>query len=461
MSPERSRNIMDELRGIVGPRVSNSPAELCCYSCDASQVYGLPEYVVRPLTTEEVSRILSLAYKYEIPVTARGAGTGLAGGAVPLRGGMVLDMSGMNKILEIDVENLQVHVEPGVVVEHLNRALKPHGFFFPPNPGSSSVCTIGGLISNNGSGMRCVKYGTTKSYVLDLEVVLADGKVIRTGSRVLKSSAGYDLTRLMVGAEGTLGIITAARLRIVPIPRRRRLVMASFESSELAGMAVVKTFSAGIVPSACEIMDSTTVKVLRRCDPNIVLPDGDVILFEVDGTDLSTSEDARRISEACAGLAQSIRIASDEREMSEIWAARELVGAAISRLDPSKSRVYVGEDVGVPMKEIPNLMRKVQEISDSTGIPAMKYGHIGDGNLHVAWFIDVSSEDEWTRLRRAADMIHRAAIELGGTVSSEHGIGGSRAEYMEMQWGPALDIMRAIKRALDPKGILNPGKLGL
>ncbi len=453
--------LIDDLRDIVGPRVSDSPAELSCYSCDASQVSGMPDYVVRPLTADEVSRVIRVAYENDIPVTARGAGTGLAGGAVPLRGGIVLDMSGMHRILDIDVRNLQVHLEPGVVVEELNRALKPYGFFFPPNPGSSSVCTIGGLISNNGSGMRCVKYGTTRNYVLDLEVVLADGSIIRTGSKVLKSSAGYDLTRLMVGSEGTLGIITAARLRIVPLPKRRRLVMASFDSAELAGEAVVNIFSAGIVPSACEILDRVTVKVLRRCDPKIVFPEGDIILFEVDGTEISTAEEVKRISDVCAPCARNIRIASDNKEMSEIWAARELVGAAISRLDPSKSRVYVGEDVGVPMKEIPNLMRRVQEISNITGIPAMKYGHIGDGNLHVAWFIDVTNEDEWKRLEKAADMIHRCAIELGGTVSSEHGIGGSRAAYMELQWGRALDVMRAIKRALDPKNILNPGKLGL
>jgi glycolate oxidase len=371
-------------------------------------------------------------------------------------------MSGMNRILEIDVENLQVIVEPGVVQERLNSALKPYGFFFPPDPGSSAMCTIGGMISYNSSGMRCVKYGTTRSYVLDLEVVLADGRIIHTGSKVLKSAAGYDLTRLFVGSEGTLGVITRVGLKIVPLPAARRLVMASFPDAETAGEAVAKVFSGGITPSACEILDRMTLQVLKRCDPNLALPDeGDVILFEVDGTEVSTEEEARRIEAICGPTALSTEIASGKKEMDAIWAARRLVGAAISRLDPKKSRVYVGEDVGVPISRVPALIKKVQQILAKADLPAMKYGHIGDGNLHVAFFIDVMNEDSWERLFQAADKIHKAAIDLGGTVSSEHGIGLARARYLPEQVGDVLDVMRTIKKALDPKGILNPGKMCL
>ena len=456
------RDISEDLRKIVGERISDSLTERCCYASDASQVRGMPDYVVRPKSASEVSSILRLCNDLEIPVTARGAGTGLAGGAVPAKGGIVLDMSGMNRIIEIDIENQQVIVEPGVVQERLNQALKPYGFFFPPDPGSSAVCTIGGMISYNSSGMRCVKYGTTRNYILDLEVVLSDGRIIKTGSKMLKSAAGYDLTRLFVGSEGTLGIITEAGLKIVPRPLSRRLVVASFDNAEIAGMAVVKVFSSGITPSACEILDRTTLKVLKRCDPNLALPnEGDVILFEVDGTESSTAEDVKRIAETCTSLAKNIQIASSLSDMDAIWAARKLVGAAVSRIDPTKTRIYVAEDVGVPIKEIPALIKRIQEISNEFDLPAMKYGHIGDGNLHVALFIDVMDEDQWDRLRKAADRIHRMAIELGGTVSSEHGIGLARAEYMADQVGPALDVMRAIKKALDPKGILNPGKMGL
>ena len=248
----------------------------------------MPDYVVRPKSVDEVSRIVRLAYENDIPVTARGAGTGLAGGAVPVRGGIVLDMSGMNRILEIDIDNIQVVVEPGIVQDALNEALKPYGFFFPPNPGSSAMCTIGGMIAYNASGMRCVKYGTTRNYVRDLEVVLADGTIIHTGSKMLKSAAGYDLTQLIIGSEGTLGIVTKASLKIAPLPKTRKLVIASFENAEIAGKAVVKTFSNGVIPSACEILDRITLQVLKRCDPKLVLPsEGDVLLFEVDGTENS------------------------------------------------------------------------------------------------------------------------------------------------------------------------------
>ena len=453
--------VLEDLRQIVGDRVTASPTELYCYSSDASLVGGMPDYVVLPKSTTEVAQILCLASEFEVSVTARGAGTGLAGGAVPVKGGIVLDMSGMNRIIEIDDDNLLVVVEPGIVLDKLNEALEPHGFFFPPDPGSSAMCTIGGLISNNGSGMRCVKYGTCRNYVLDLEVVLADGHIINTGSKMLKSSAGYDLTRLMIGAEGTLGVITEIVLKIIPLPETRKLVIASFETAETAGKAVIKTFSSGIIPSACEILDRTTIQVLKLCDPDLLIPDGDVVLFEVDGTMSSVDESAQRIVDVCATLASSIRIASGKSEMDEIWAARRLVGAAVSRLDPAKSRVYVGEDAGVPLKQIPNLIKRVQEISDEFDVPAMKYGHIGDGNLHVALFIDVMDKSQWKRLMHAADKIHRAAIDLGGTVSCEHGIGRAKAQYMDDQCGPALDTMRAIKAALDPKDILNPGKLGL
>jgi glycolate oxidase len=456
------KDILEDLKNIAGARATASPSELCCYASDASLVQGMPDYIVRPMSAQEVSRILCLCSEQGIPVTPRGAGTGLSGGASPVKGGVVLDMSGMNRILEIDIENLQVIVEPGVVQERLNSALKPYGFFFPPDPGSSAMCTIGGMISYNSSGMRCVKYGTTRCYVLDLEVVLADGRIIHTGSKVLKSAAGYDLTRLFVGSEGTLGVITRAGLKIVPLPAARRLVMASFPDAETAGESVIKVFSCGITPSACEILDRITVQVLRQCDPNLVLPDdGDVILFEVDGTEASTGDEARRIEEICACSALSTKTASSQKEMDAIWAARRLVGAAVSRLDPEKSRVYVGEDVGVPISKIPTLIKRVQQISAEADLPAMKYGHIGDGNLHVAFFIDVMDEDQWDRLCRAADRIHRTAIELGGTVSSEHGIGLARAKYMPEQVGVALDVMRTIKKALDPKGILNPGKMGL
>ena len=456
-------NLIKTMQEIVGiDRATDAPVQLYCYSSDASQIRGTPDCVVRPQDTEQVSRIMRFANEHDIPVTARGAGTGLAGGAVALEGGIVLDLSGMDRILDIDIKNLQVAVEPGIIHSKLNEALEAEGFFFPPDPGSSAMCTIGGLIANNGSGMRSVKYGTTKSYVLDLEVVMADGSVINTGSKTLKSSAGYDLTRLMVGSEGTLGVITKAVLKILPLPKARTVVLASFETPELAGEAVVKTLSAGVIPSACEILDRTTVEVLNAYDPNISIPNaGATILFELDGTQSSVVEESETVESVCNPLASGIRIAADRDEMEEIWSARRLVGAAISRIDPNRTRVYVGEDIGVPIKEIPRMLKLVQSISEEFDLLIMTYGHIGDGNLHTGMCIDMLDNGQWERLNLAADKIHKTAIMLGGTVSAEHGIGSARSEYMRLERGGALDVMILIKRALDPKGILNPGKLGV
>lgn len=455
--------LLNRLKEIVGDKnVSNSASDICCYSSDASRVKGRPEYVVRPHNSEQVSKIVKLASENEMPVVARGAASGLAGGAVPVRGGIVLDMSGMDEIIDIDIDNLQVTIGPGVVHSRLNETLKPHGFFFPPDPGSTAMCTLAGLIANNGSGMRSVKYGTTKRYVLDLEVVLADGSIIRTGSRTLKMASGYDLTSLMVGSEGTLGIITEAVLKIYPLPRARLVILLSFDSAEKAGGAVVRILSSGTIPSACEILDSTTIRALKSYDPSLDISDaGAILMVEVDGSEGAVSEASEMVKKVCEGIADDIRAAKDEQESDRIWAGRRIVGAAISRLDPLRNRVYVGEDVGVPIKKIPEMIENVHRISDEVGIPIMIYGHIGDGNLHTGMSIDMLSEEEWDKLHRAADLIYRKAIELGGTVSAEHGIGGARSNYMELEHPTSLPVMSLIKKALDPKGILNPGKLGL
>ncbi|MBN2111142.1 MAG: FAD-binding protein [Methanosarcinaceae archaeon] len=455
--------LLEKLQGIAGKsRVSTSTADLYCYSCDASQIRGLPDFVIRPDTTEQVSEIVKLAHDNDIPVTPRGAGTGLSGGAVPVEGGIVLDMSSMDAVLELDLDNLQVVVEPGIVQEKLNAYLEPYGFFFPPDPGSSAMCTLGGLIANNGSGMRSVKYGTTRNYVLALEVVLADGTVINTGSKTMKSVAGYSLTDLFVGSEGTLGIITKATLKVRALPGERSVLLASFENPELAGRAVVKVLSSGIIPSACEILDSDIIKAINAYDPRIGLPQaGAILLFEVDGTENSVLEGIAMIEDACKSLAINIRTAANKEEREEIWAARRLVGAAVSRLDPMRTRVYVGEDIGVPIKEIPRMLHKVREISEEFDLPIMTYGHIGDGNLHTGMCIDVLEDREWEKLNNAADKIHRTAIGIGGTVTAEHGVGSARVDYLEMELGKALEVMITIKKALDPKGILNPGKMGV
>ncbi len=457
-------DILAKLQNIVTPsRISNDPAELYCYSSDASYIKGTPDYVVMPCTTAEVSEIVKLAQKHHIPIVARGAGTGLAGGAVPLCGGIVLDMSRMNRILDIDIRNLQVLVEPGLIHADLNRALEPLCFFFPPDPGSSEMCTLGGLIANRGSGMRSVKYGTVTDYVLDLEVVMPDGAIIWTGGRVMKSASGYDLTALMVGSEGTLGIITRARLKIHPLPEARAAVLAHFNELEAAGRTVSAIMEKGIVPSACELMDSTTIKAVNTYDANLNIPDCEaMLLIEVDGAPCSVESGAARVANCCRELgAFDVTIAYSEPEMKELWAARRLAGAAVTRLNPGKTRVYIGEDIAVPLSAIPEMLREIRNISDRHGLNIMTYGHAGDGNLHTGMAIDTLDEEQWEVLEKTADDIHLAALRLNGTVSGEHGIGSARGIYMNQEHGGAMEVMVSIKKALDPHNIMNPLKVGL
>ncbi len=466
--PRKSDNakseIFKELKKIVGSKyVSADAATLKAYSYDVSLYKGSPDFVVRPRTAKEVSEIVKLANKYKIPVIPRGSGSGTTGGAVPIKGGIVIDLTRMNSILEIDTANLQVVVEPGVVHAKLNRELSKFGYFFPPDPGSTEIATIGGLIANGGSGMRSVKYGTTKDYVLALEVVLPTGEIINVGSKAPKTASGYDLPRLFVGSEGTLGIITKAVLKILPKPPARGVLLAAFDDLEDAGNAVVNTFAAGIIPSAIEILDKTALKAVKRYSQSVDVPIVDaVLLFEVDGSPSGVKEEIARIAEVCkeSGAAK-IRVATSEEECEKIWSARALVGAAITSLDPKRVRVYEAEDITVPISKVPEMLRKLRQISEKYQIEIVTFGHIGSGNLHPAILVDTSNRDEFERMRKASDEIQMAALELGGTTTGEHGVGISRAKYMEIEHGKALEVMRAIKRALDPNNIMNPYKMGL
>jgi glycolate oxidase len=457
-------DFFNKLNEILGPeRVTHDAAELFCYSSDASYIKATPDYVVMPNSTFEVSTIVKLALKHKIPVVPRGAGTGLTGGAVPLCGGIVLDMSRMNRLLDISINDLQVLVEPGLIHADLNRALEPYGFFFPPDPGSSEMCTLGGFIANSGSGMRSVKYGTVTDYVLDLEVVMPDGEIIWTGGRTMKSASGYDLTALMVGSEGTLGIITRARLKVHPLPEARAVVLAHFNDMEAAGGAVPAIMSHRIVPSACELMDHTTIKAVNTYDPDLNIPECEaLLLIEVDGAPCSVESDAARVADYCTQLgAFNVKIAYSQEEQQELWAARRLAGAVVTRLNPGKTRVYIGEDVAVPLSAIPDMLREIRAISRHHNISIMTYGHAGDGNLHTGMAINTLDKTQWELLKQAADDIHKAALALDGTVSGEHGIGSARGVYMNQEHGKGLKVMILIKKGLDPHNILNPQKVGL
>ncbi|MCD1294235.1 FAD-binding protein [Methanocella sp. CWC-04] len=455
--------MLEELQSIVGrDRVTADPAELYCYSFDSSYIRGQADYVVRPKNTEEIAEIVKLAARKKVPIVPRGSASGLTGGSVPVKGGIVFDMANMNRILEIEIENLQAVIEPGVIHRDLNNELIRHGFFFPPDPGSSDMCTVGGLIANGGSGMHSVKYGTVKDYVLDLEVVLPNGDIINTGCKAPKTSSGYDLTRLFVGSEGTLGIITKARLKIYPLPETKSIVMANFDRIEDAGRAAVATLSSGVIPAAMEIMDGSAISAVKQIDPTLDIPDVEaMLLFEVDGYKESVARQVEMVCSACEKCNGRTTVAKNKKEEEKLWSARRLVGVAITKLNPGKVRVYEAEDIGVPIKDVPFMLKKIQEIGKKHGMPLVTYGHIGDGNLHTGIAIDQRNEEEWKKVHAIKDDIYDIVLTLGGTLPGEHGTGVIRGSYMTRAHGKSYEVMKTIKRAIDPENIMNPGKMGM
>lgn len=456
-------DLVKALSSIVGEEnVKNDIIDRYCYSMDASIYRSIPDVVVFPKSTDQVSEIMDFANVNEIPVTPRGAATGLCGGAVPLEGGIVMDLTKMNKILEIDLDNLCVKVEPGVIQFQLNQELKPHGFFFPPTPGSKKMCTIGGMISTNAGGMRAIKYGVTRNFVLGLKVVLASGEVIDLGGKTLKRCLGLDLIQFFVGSEGTLGIITEALLRIIPLPEETAVIIAPFEEINEAAKAV-KSVLSNTIPTAIEIMDSGIIKAVNSYIPELNLPEVDAILyFEVGGTREEVKRQTELIVEICKKHnSNNIQWTSDPSEKQMLWQGREAAGGAIMNLDKRLVRVYEAEDVCVPISKIPEMVKKFQEISKKYGIPVCLYGHAGDGNIHSGVLIDVRKQEEWQKLKRLTSEVYEAAMSLGGNISAEHGIGVLRADWMERVQGQGLDYIKKIKKVFDPKGILNPGKLGM
>jgi len=455
-----------DLRAVVSDsRVLDAAAELQTYAYDASFLTQLaptpPDAVVIARSTRDVSAVMRYANQRGIAVTPRGAASGQAAGAVALGGGIVLALNAMNAILEIDVPNMQAFCEPGVVHAQLNAALAPHRLQFPPDPGSSRMATVGGMASTNAHGMRAVKYGPTSAWVLGLEVVLPDGRVIETGSvgsRAKQSSAGLELTKLIVGAEGTLGVITRLRLKLMAVPIARAIVLGLFDVLERAGQAVQAVFGAGISPSAIEILDERCIQAINLYRPAMALPRVEaMILFEVDGNPPGVRWDAERICEVIGPLAQRSEWSDEPARINALWEARSVVGAAVGTLRPGSNRAYCGEDICVPVSRIPETLRAIQDIGARHRITIATYGHIGGGGLHPGHLIDGRDADEIQRVLRVADEIHKLALHMGGTTTGEHGVGAARAPYMAQEHGPALDVMRRLKSALDPNGIMNPG----
>ena len=448
-------------------RVIDDPATLLPYSYDASfwslRQRRTPSAVVVPETTADVVAAVRVANETGVPIVARGAGTGQTGGAVAPQGGIVISFAKMRRILEIDRGNLQAVVEPGLVYLDFQNALARHGLFFPPDPGSGRACTVGGMAANNASGPHAVRWGTTSTYVLGAEVVLADASVITTGgvrSKALKSSSGIDLTKLFVGSEGTLGIFTRLRLRVQPRPPARAVILAGYARLEDTVAALDDLFAAGILPSTAELLDTSAVVAIQRWRPQLALPDGEAVLFiEVEGTADQVAANARFVDEIVRARATVTKLAEDEKEIQRLWAARSGMAAASALAHPGKHRIFAGEDLAVPLSEIPHTIRRAREIGAELGVAVIFYGHFGDGNVHSAILIDPEDGDEVRRADELADRLHKLAVEVGGTVTGEHGTGAVRSQYMRAEHGDALDVMKRIKDVMDPKGILNPGKL--
>jgi glycolate oxidase len=434
--------------------------DLVSYSYDASDHSHRPEAGLWVIHADQVSQVLKLANEHRFPVIPRGAGTSLTGAAVPASGGVVLDLCRMNRILDIRIADRLVVVQPGVVYGDLEKALAPSGFFFPPDPASGKVCTIGGNAATNAGGIRGAKYGVTRDYVLGLEVVLPDGRILRTGSGCMKSASGYDLTRLFVGSEGTLGVITEITLKISPKPRACTTACAMFRNLTDAGQAVSDIMHSGIVPSVLEVLDPHAVRVLRE-KADIPLPNGQsMILAETDGfTQGECAYQMELIIEIFGkNRALVIQRADSAQEAEALWRARKSVGSAAAKLRTNN----VSEDVTIPVSRVPDLLTGVAAIVERHGLPFVIFGHAGDGNLHPRIMFDRSDPGQVSKVQKAVEEIFRLTCSLGGTLSGEHGIGLAKAPFMALEHDSvSMDLMRSLKRLLDPGNILNPGKLGL
>jgi len=454
------QNHIDALKKIVGEdNVMTSTEDLFSYSYDATPGHAhMPAAVVTPATTNEVSEIMKLANANKIPVYPRGSGTNLCAGCVPIKGGIVMVMTRFNKIVEIDLENLVAIVEPGVIVADLNSAVAVSGLIYPPDPGTVATATLGGTVANNAGGLRGLKYGVTKHYIMGLEVVLANGDIMNTGGKNVKDVSGYDMTKLFTGSEGTLCIITKITVKLVPAPEAKKAMMAIFNDLDDAGKAVSGIIAAKIIPATLEILDNATIRTVEDY-MKIGLPlDAEaILLIEVDGNPIVVDEEATKVIQVLkANNAASVNMAKDDAERDSLWAARRSALPALAKLRPT---TFV-EDATVPRDKVPDFLRAVKAAAQKHNVTIGTFGHAGDGNMHPTIVCDLRDAEEMKRVYLAMDDMFKTAVALGGTLSGEHGIGLGKLPWMELQHGAiSMNVMKSIKRTLDPNLILNPGKL--
>ncbi|MGM8211922.1 glycolate oxidase subunit GlcD [Virgibacillus sp. W0430] len=455
-----TKQFIEQLKGIIGAKnIRMDNASLLAYSYDSTaQFQAMPDAVVTPANTKEVAAIVELCNNEKVPIIPRGSGTNLCAGTTPLKGGIVLLLNKMNKIVEIDEENLTMTVQPGVYTKTIHEAAESIGLFYPPDPGSMHISQIGGNISENSGGLRGLKYGVTKDYVLGLEIVLPNGEVIRTGGKLAKDVAGYDLTSLYVGSEGTLGIITEAILKLIPKPETKQTMLALYDDIEKAAESVSSIIANRIIPATLEFLDRHTLQVVEDF-AKIGLPTyaEAVLLIEQDGPLQIVQQDMSLIAALCEqNNAFQVTIAETEEEANDLTAARRTALSALSRLKPTT----ILEDATVPRSEIANMVRAIGVIAEKYNLTICTFGHAGDGNLHPTCLTDARDTEEMTRVEQALGEIFEAAISLGGTITGEHGVGAMKLPYLHLKAGKAgIAAMRSIKQALDPNNIMNPGKI--
>lgn len=455
---------------MMGPSTLNELVKICGkdnlltrkehlkeYSQDASKISFMPDVVIFPSSAKEISRILEIANRHMIPVVPRGAGTGTTGGALPVKGGIVISMDRMNRILNIDPENMIAVVEPSVITLELQKRLEEYGLFYPPDPASADKCTIGGNVAECAGGLRAVKYGVTRDYVLGLEAVLPTGEIIRTGVQTVKGVVGYDLTRLLVGSEGTLAIISSITLRVIPKPEQSRTMIAMFEDNESASSTVSKIMRLGRIPAGIEFMDKICISAIK--DKMVIkVPENtsSILLIIIDGKKDEVKRDMELLKTFLIEQKALSVLIPTRKEEKTIWDARRELSPAISNLKPNK----IAHDVVVPRSSIPELLNYIESMMKDFKLPIPCFGHAGDGNIHVNILFDASDPGESKRVHSIVEKLIEKVIELNGTISGEHGIGITKAEYIGRELPHAvIELMRRIKTAFDPNNILNPGKI--
>ncbi len=450
---------LEKLERIVGaPFFSAHREDLVCYGYDATASLHLPDAVVFPASAQQVSQIMKLAVAFRVPVIPRGGGSGMTGGALAVYGGIVVVFNRMNRILEIDRENLIARVQSGVITAEFQRRVQHDGLFYPPDPSSADISTIGGNLAECAGGPKAVKYGVTRDYVLGLEAVLPTGEIVKTGVRTAKGVVGYDLTRLIVGSEGTLALITEATVKLLPLPECVMTLTAAFDGMDTAARAVSEIVCSHTVPRTIEFMDNASIRLAEGyLHVGLPVDVGALLIMEVDGRRDEIAGLARALEDLSRHLgAVSVSVAETEAQAQQLWQARKAISPALFKLAPHK----INEDIVVPRNRVPDLVAKIDELRSRTGLTMVAFGHAGDGNIHFNIMLDKSDQTALEKANRAVEALFDTTLALGGTISGEHGVGITKAPYLRKELGEAeLALMRRIKDAFDPLGLLNPGKI--